>query len=224
MTFEEFREDYPVFDWDNGEIVFTFKDNAKVIIWSEKNNPYRTIAQKYFAYVVANWAHTQNVMVVVLHKNERKDKKMTKREKEKRRVILLNCIFNEEKRRTKTEQEAERLHIAGHPDRAAKVLNELDDSIIIELREELKKLDEEPAAEAEGVDPETRARILRLCEKDPRITHGNLIFEQDVKAREMTKKAITTLFEMEPLTVEKAVLILEDAADILKEAAAKRTF
>lgn len=46
MTFEEFREDYPVFDWDNGEIVFTFKDNAKVIIWSEKNNPYRTIAQK----------------------------------------------------------------------------------------------------------------------------------------------------------------------------------
>ncbi len=153
---------------------------------------------------------------------------MTKREKEIERVILLNCIFDEEKRRTKTEQEAERLHIAGHPDRAAKVLNELDDSIIIELRERLKKLDEEPvkndeepAAEAEGVDPETRARILRLCEKDPRITHGNLIFEQDVKAREMTKKAITTLFEMEPLTVEKAVLILEDAADILKEAAAK---
>ena len=70
-----FREDYPGFDWDNGEIVFTFKDNAKVIIWNEKNNPYRTIAQKYFTYVVANWAHTQNVMVVVLRKNERKDKK-----------------------------------------------------------------------------------------------------------------------------------------------------
>lgn len=34
-------------------------------------------------------------------------KKMTKREKEIRRVILLNCIFNEEKRRTKTEQEAD---------------------------------------------------------------------------------------------------------------------
>lgn len=71
-------------------------------------------------------------------------KKMTKREKEIRRVILLNCIFNEEKRRTKTEQEAERLHIAGHPDRAAKVLNDLDDSIIIGLREKLKSLDEEP--------------------------------------------------------------------------------
>lgn len=149
---------------------------------------------------------------------------MTKREKETRRIILLNCIFDEEKRRTKIEQKAERLHIAGHPDKAVEMLNELDDSIIIGLREELKNLDEEPAAEAEGVDPETRARILRFCEKDPRITHGNLIFEQDVKAREMTKKAITTLFEMEPLTVEKAVLILEDAADILKEAAAKRTF
>lgn len=224
MTFEEFRKEYSGFDWDNGEIVFTFKDNIKVIIWSEKNNPYRTIARKYFKYyVVANWAYTQNVMVVVLHKNERKEK-MTKQEKEAKRIILLNRIFDEEKRRTKIEQDAERLHIAGHPDKAAKVLNELDDSIIIELREKLKKLDEEPAAEAEGVDPETRARILRLCEKDPRITHGNLIFEQDVKAREMTKKAITTLFEMEPLTVEKAVLILEDAADILKEAAAKRTF
>lgn len=143
MTFEEFREDYPGFDWDNGEIVFTFKDNAKVIIWNE-NSLYRTIAQKYFTYVVANWTHTQNVMVVVLHKNERKDKKMTKREKEIRRVILLNCLFDEEKRRTKIEQEAERLHIAGRPDKAAKVLNELDDSIIIELRERLKKLDEEP--------------------------------------------------------------------------------
>lgn len=73
-----------------------------------------------------------------------KNKKMTKREKEIRRVILLNCLFDEEKRRTKIEQEAERLHIAGHPDRATKVLNELDDSINIELREELKKLDEEP--------------------------------------------------------------------------------
>lgn len=42
-----------------------------------------------------------------------KNKKMTKREKEIRRVILLNCLFDEEKRRTKIEQEAERLHIAG---------------------------------------------------------------------------------------------------------------
>lgn len=156
---------------------------------------------------------------------------MTKQEKEARRIIILNRIFDEEKRRTKIEQEAERLHIAGRQDKAVEVLNELDDSIIIGLRAELKSLDEEPvkddeepAAEAEGVDTETRARILRFCEKNPRITHGNLIFEQDVKAREMTKKVITTLFEMKPLTVGKAVLILEDAADILKEAAAKRTF
>lgn len=160
---------------------------------------------------------------------------MTKAEK---RAFLLNEIFDEEKRRTEVEKKAEELHIAGKPQEAVELLNNLDDSILLGLREKLKRLDEtqeetapseEPeqgkqAAEAEGVDPETRARILRLCEKDPRITHGNLIFEQDVKAREMTKKAITTLFEMEPLTVEKAVLILEDAADILKEAAAKRTF
>lgn len=237
MTFEEFREDYPGFDWDNGEIVFTFKDNAKVIIWNE-NSLYRTIAQKYFTYVVANWTHTQNVMVVVLHKNERKDKKMTKREKEIRRVILLNCLFDEEKRRTKIEQEAERLHIAGHPDRATKVLNELDDSIIIELRERLKKLDEEPdettpseepeqgkqAAEAEEVDPEARKRILKLCEKNPRIIRGNFIFYQDKEARTVTKKIITDLLEIKPLTTAKATAILEDAADILKEAAAKRTF
>lgn len=149
---------------------------------------------------------------------------MTKREKETRRIILLNCIFDEEKRRTKIEQKAERLHIAGHPDKAVEMLNELDDSIIIGLREELKNLDEEPAAEAEGVDPETRARILRFCEKDLRIIHGKFIFKQDGKEKEITKKVITTLFEMEPLTAEKAVLILEDAADILKEAAAKRTF
>lgn len=237
MTFEEFREDYPGFDWDNREIVFTFKDNAKVIIWNE-NSLYRTIAQKYFTYVVANWTHTQNVMVVVLHKNERKDKKMTKREKEIRRVILLNCLFDEEKRRTKIEQEAERLHIAGRPDKAAKVLNELDDSIIIELRERLKKLDEEPdettpseepeqgkqAAEAEEVDPEARKRILKLCEKNPRIIRGNFIFYQDKEARTVTKKIITDLLEIKPLTTAKATAILEDAADILKEAAAKRTF
>ena len=73
-----------------------------------------------------------------------KDKKMTKREKEIRRIILLNCLFDEEKRRTKIEQEAERLHIAGRPDKAVEKLNELDDSIIIGLREELKNLDEEP--------------------------------------------------------------------------------
>lgn len=73
-----------------------------------------------------------------------KDKKITKQEKEARRIIILNRIFDEEKRRTKIEQEAERLHIAGRPDKAVEVLNELDDSIIIELREELKKLDEEP--------------------------------------------------------------------------------
>lgn len=237
MTFEEFREDYPGFDWDNGEIVFTFKDNAKVIIWNE-NSLYRTIAQKYFTYVVANWTHTQNVMVVVLHKNERKDKKMTKREKEIRRVILLNCLFDEEKRRTKIEQEAERLHIAGRPDKAAKVLNELDDSIIIELRERLKKLDEEPdettpseepeqgkqAAEAEEVDPEARKRILELCEKNPRIMRWNFIFNQDKEARTVTKKIITDLLEIKPLTTAKATAILEDAAGILKEAAAKRTF
>ena len=69
---------------------------------------------------------------------------MTKQEKEAKRIILLNRIFDEEKRRTKIEQEAERLHIAGHPDKAVKKLNELDDSIIIGLREELKNLDEEP--------------------------------------------------------------------------------
>lgn len=59
MTFEEFRKEYSGFDWGNGEIVFIFKDNA--IIWNEKNSLHRAIAQ--------------NVMVVVLHKNERKDKK-----------------------------------------------------------------------------------------------------------------------------------------------------
>lgn len=167
-----------------------------------------------------------------------KNKKMTKREKEIRRVILLNCLFDEEKRRTKIEQEAERLHIAGHPDRATKVLNELDDSIIIELREELKKLDEEPdettpseepeqgkqAAEAEEVDPEARKRILELCEKNPRIIRGNFIFYQDKEARTVTKKIITDLLEIKPLTTAKATAILEDAAGILKEVAAKRTF
>ena len=67
MTFEEFREGYPGFDWDNGEIVFTFKDSTKIIIWN-KNSLYRAMAQKYSTYMVANWAHTQNVMVVVLQK------------------------------------------------------------------------------------------------------------------------------------------------------------
>lgn len=73
MTFEEFRKEYSGFDWGNGEIVFIFKDNA--IIWNEKNSLHQAIAQKYFGYVVGYWTHTQNVMVVVLHKNERKDKK-----------------------------------------------------------------------------------------------------------------------------------------------------
>lgn len=73
-----------------------------------------------------------------------KDKKMTKQEKEAKRIILLNRIFDEKKRRTKIEQEAERLHIAGRTDKAVEVLNELDDSIIIGLRAELKNLDEEP--------------------------------------------------------------------------------
>ena len=53
---------------------------------------------------------------------------------------------------------------------------------------------------------------------------GNFVFNQDEEARTMTKKIITDLLEIKPLTTAKATAILEDAAGILKEAAAKRTF
>lgn len=160
---------------------------------------------------------------------------MTKAEK---RAFLLNEIFDEEKRRTEVEKKAEELHIAGKPQEAVELLNNLDDSILLGLREKLKRLDETPeetapseepeqgkqAAETEGIATEVRKRILELCEKNPRIMRGNFVFNQDEEARTMTKKIITDLLEIKPLTTAKATAILEDAADILKEAAAKRTF
>ena len=72
---------------------------------------------------------------------------MTKAEK---RAFLLNEIFDEEKRRTEVEKKAEELHIAGKPQEAVELLNNLDDSILLGLREKLKRLDETPEDQAKN--------------------------------------------------------------------------
>lgn len=63
--------------------------------------------------------------------------------KEDKRIELLNAIFDEEKRRTDVEKEAEDLFLDGKYEESTKVLKSLDDRIILNLREELKKLDKE---------------------------------------------------------------------------------
>lgn len=63
--------------------------------------------------------------------------------KEDKRIELLNAIFDEEKRRTDVEKEAEDLFLNGKYEESTKVLKSLDDRIILNLRAELKKLDKE---------------------------------------------------------------------------------
>ena len=66
QTFEEFKEDYEGFDWDNGEIVFIQKSNgANFVIW-HKGGLWEVMAQKYFKNHVMNWNHTGNAMVIAL--------------------------------------------------------------------------------------------------------------------------------------------------------------
>lgn len=66
QTFEEFKEDYEGFDWDNGEIIFIQKSNgANFVIW-HKGGPWEVMAQKYFKNHVMSWKHTGNTMVIAL--------------------------------------------------------------------------------------------------------------------------------------------------------------
>ena len=66
LTFNEFREDYEGFDWENGEIVFIAKSNAAhTIIWSY-NSQWRVLAEKHFDKKVIHWKHTEHVMVITL--------------------------------------------------------------------------------------------------------------------------------------------------------------
>ena len=66
LTFEEFREDYEGFDWENGEIVFIAKSNAAhFCIWNN-NSQWRVMAERHFDKAVINWRHTENTMVITL--------------------------------------------------------------------------------------------------------------------------------------------------------------
>lgn len=60
-----------------------------------------------------------------------------------KKIELLHKIFDEEKRRTEIEQQAEAVFMSGNPQKAIELFQSIDDSILLGLRAELVALNKE---------------------------------------------------------------------------------
>lgn len=98
-------------------------------------------------------------------------------DKTKRKIELLNKIFDEEQRRAEVEKEAEALFIKGDFKKFNELLSSLDDSIILGLRAELAALDDEPEQQPDNTAAEQTKNAARYYD----IEYGEEVKEDVIR-------------------------------------------